>query len=382
MWIPFSSGCSVISSLFSLFQLLLLPGESDGLLLVWAKEILVALLILTAFWLFAQLVTLLLNKYGRKLTTFTSTDLDDRVLQRIIPHISRLLTILGLYLAFRSLPLHERMFQVLSGVLFVALVIIFFNLLYHALDELLQWYMNSRHLDSGEMISRSMVPIAEKLAMLFLMGTALIIILKHFNYDIFSVVTALGIGSLAIGLAAKDTLAHMISGFTLMLDQPFRIGDRIQLVGGQTGNVDDIGLRSTKIRTLDNQLLIIPNSDLCNTMLINQAFPDARVKGRINIGVAYGSDMELVKQVLLTIALEVEDVLRDPPPEAFFAAFGDSSLNMALFFWVESYELLFATTDKINTLILRRFQEGGIEIPFPTRTVIMEKGLDAICPTE
>jgi small-conductance mechanosensitive channel len=221
-----------------------------------------------------------------------------------------------------------------------------------------------------------MIPIAEKLAMLFLMGTALIIILKHFNYDIYSVVTALGIGSLAIGLAAKDTLAHMISGFTLMLDQPFRIGDRIQLSSGQIGDVADIGLRSTRIRTLDNQLLVIPNSDLCNTMLINQAFPDARVKGRINIGVAYGSDVERVKQVLLATALEVDDVLRDPPPEVYFASFGDSALNMSLFFWVEDYLKLFATTDKINMLILSRFTENGIEIPFPIRTVIMEKGLD------
>ena len=112
----------------------------------------------------------------------------------------------------------------------------------------------------------------------------------------------------------------MISGFTLMLDQPFRIGDRIQLAGGQIGDVVDIGLRSTKIRTLDNQLLIIPNSDLCNTMLINQAFPDARVKGRINIGVAYGSDVERVKEILVATALEVAEVLRDPLPESFFVS--------------------------------------------------------------
>jgi small-conductance mechanosensitive channel len=242
------------------------------------------------------------------------------------------------------------------------------------MDELLQWYLNGRQQGSKELISRNMIPFAEKLAMLFLMGTALIIILKHFNYDIFSVVTALGIGSLAIGLAAKDTLAHMISGFTLMLDQPFRIGDRIQLVGGQTGDVADIGLRSTKIKTMDNQLLIIPNSDLCNTMLINQAFPDARGKGRINVGVAYGSDVELVKEILMATALEVPSVLRDPAPESYFVSFGDSALSMSLFFWVEQYGNLFATTDKINSLIIKRFRDNNIEIPFPTRTVIMEKG--------
>jgi small-conductance mechanosensitive channel len=216
-----------------------------------------------------------------------------------------------------------------------------------------------------------MAPMIEKVTMLFIIGGALMVVLKHFNYDILSLVTALGIGSLAIGMAAKDTLAHVISGFTLMLDRPFRIGDRIQLIGGQVGDVQDIGLRSTKIKTLDNQLLIIPNSDLCNTMLTNQAFPDQRIKGRVNVGVSYGSDAEQVKALLVTIALEIEGVLQEPVPEAFFVSFGESALNMSLFFWVDEYANLFATTDKINSRILGRFREQGIEIPFPIRTIRM-----------
>jgi small-conductance mechanosensitive channel len=166
----------------------------------------------------------------------------------------------------------------------------------------------------------------------------------------------------------------MISGFTIMIDRPFRIGDRIQLVGGQVGDVADIGLRSTKIKTLDNQLLIIPNSDLCNTMLTNQAFPNARIKGRINVGVAYGSDVDQVKQLLVATALEVNLVLPEPLPEAYFVSFGDSALTMSLFFWVEEYTALFATTDQVNSLIIKRFREHAIEIPFPIRTVILDKG--------
>ena len=138
----------------------------------------------------------------------------------------------------------------------------------------------------------------------------------------------------------------------------------------------DIGLRSTKIKTLDNQQLIIPNSDLCNTILTNQAFPDVRAKGRINIGVGYGSDVERVKEILVATALEIEAVLTEPAPEAYFVSFGDSALNMSLFFWVQEYSQLFGATDRINTLIIRRFRENAIEIPFPTRTVLMEKGSD------
>jgi MscS family membrane protein len=375
MLIQFSNECSVIRFI-GFIQSLIQTQEGDGFLLFWAKEVLGALLILALFWLLSNLVVMLLGKWGKRLTALTATDLDDRVLQRVIPYVSRLFIVLGTYLAVRSLPLHEKLVLIVSGVIYIILVVIVCNLIYHALDELLKWYVAAKQESAGAAVSRQMMPVAEKIGSLFLMGAALIVVLKHFNYDIFSLVTALGIGSLAIGMAAKDTLAHMISGFTIMLDRPFRIGDRIQLVGGQIGDVADIGLRSTKIRTPDNQLLIIPNSDLCNTMLTNQAFPDSRVKGRVNIGVAYGSDVDQVKLLLVATAGEVAEVLADPPPEAYFVSFGDSALSMALFFWVEEYGTLFAITDKINSLIIKRFKEHSIEIPFPTRTVKMLKGTD------
>lgn len=360
--------------ILSFVQALFRPQDTDGPILSWAKDILGALLILAFFWLLAQLVVLALNKWGKRFTALTSTDLDDRVLQRVTPHVSRILVTLGIYLAVSYLPLPAKLDAILSGLLFVAMVSMVFNLVYSAFDELLQWYMAGREGGGDALISRHMVPIAKKVAMLFLAALALIIILKHFHYDIVSLVTALGIGSLAFGMAAKDTLAHMISGFTLMLDQPFRIGDRIQLASGQVGNVADIGLRSTRIRTPDNKLMIIPNSDLCNTTLINQDLPDVSAKGGINLGVAYGSDVDRVKEIMVAAALEVEDVLHDPAPVAFFVSFDDLALRMSLFFWVEGPAVLAAATDKINTLIIRRFNENGIEIPFPIRTVIMEKG--------
>ena len=243
---------------------------------------------------------------------------------------------------------------------------------YRIADELLTWYalrVEERH----GVFNRQLIPLVEKLVSIFLVGTALIITLKHFNYDVLSLVTALGIGSLAIGMAAKDTLANMISGFTLMLDRPFRIGDRIQLTTGLWGDVMDIGLRSTKIKTPDHTYLIIPNSDLCNSTVVNLAFPDTRGKGRINVGVGYGSDVEKVKRILAETALEVPDVLKEPGPEAFFTAFGDFSLNMSLFFWVNDYSQVFAVTDKVNSRLIIRLQENGIVIPYPIRTVQLEK---------
>ncbi|RNC67854.1 MAG: mechanosensitive ion channel family protein [Desulfuromonadales bacterium] len=346
---------------------------TDGALLFWLKELLAAVLIFSVFWVLSLVVSHLLTKWLPRLTTFTRTDLDDRIIDRVTPPASLLVVLAGLYFAVRSLPLPDKAHVALSGAVFVLNVAVITTIAWRVIDVVLCWYggkLADRH---GAGVDRQIIPPLEKLITIFLVGIALMVTLRHFNYDILSVITALGIGSLAIGLAAKDTLANMISGFTLMVDRPFRIGDRIQLVSGQWGDVTDIGLRTTKIKTVDNTLLIIPNSELCNTTIINLAFPDARTKGRVNIGVCYASDIELVKQVLIDAARTVPEVMSDPAPEALFVSFADSALNMSLFFWVDDYTRLFPVTDRINELIISRFREHGITIPFPTRKVLLEK---------
>jgi small-conductance mechanosensitive channel len=314
-----------------------------------------------------------MSSVAPRLTAYTKIDLVDRVLKRIIPPSCLLVIFAGLYLAVHSLPLSEKAQLVSSGIVFVINVVILANIAFRMTDESLNWYGARVAEKTGARLDRQILPLVEKVFVIFLIGAALIAILKHFGYDILSLLTAFGIGSLAIGLAAKDTLANMISGFTLMIDRPFRIGDRIQLASGQWGDVVDIGLRSTRMQTGDNTLLIIPNSDLCNSTVVNMAFPDVKGKGRINLGVAYDSDVKLVKSQLVQIAGEVPEVLSDPPPEAFFVSFGDSALNVSLFFWVEDYTKVFAASDMLNNLIITRFRETGIVIPYPIRTVLLEK---------
>lgn len=351
---------------------LLIPGTADGTAVVWAKRLLTATIVFALFWLFAQLVRHLLERFGTKLSAFTKTDLDDRLLKRITPSITLLLSTLGCYIALSTLPLQERFFKVLSGVLFVALVVICAVIIYRVVDELLSRYLD-RLQHQEEVISRSMMPLVRKLATIVLCGASLIIILKKFNYDILSLLTALGIGSLAIGLAAKDTLAQMISGFILLIDRPFRIGDRIRLAGGQVGDVVDIGMRSTKIQGLDTTVMIIPNSDLCNATVVNMVRPTAVIQGRITLGIGYDSDVERAKELLLEIARNNAGVLEEPAPVAQFTSFGDSALNLLLLFWVADPTRLGAVTDQLNCAILRKFRDSGVAIPYPTRTVHLQQ---------
>ena len=354
-----------MDSLWSFFT----PDEGDLFYIFWSKELLISFLIITAFYLLSRLAGILLTRVGARLGVLTRGELDGRILGRVTPPALLLINCAGLYIAMRRLPLPERLHDVVSGLLFIVNVVILSTIAYRVMDEMLNRYGNKV---AGEEMSRQLMPLVQKLCSIFLFGTALIITMKHFSYDILSLVTALGVGSLAIGLAAKDTMANMVSGFTLMIDRPFRIGDRIQL-GAQVGDVVDIGLRSTKIKGGDNTYLIIPNSELCNSTLINQAFPDSRGKGRVNIGIAYGSDVAKAKALLVSTAAATPGVLSEPAPEAYFTSFGDSALSLALFFWTDHYTDLFAVTDRINCAICTSFQDNGINIPYPTRTVLLEK---------
>ena len=346
--------------------------ESEKIL-TWSKECILAILIVGLFWVLSRFLRYLFTKWVPRIARFTGTDLDERVLQRITPPVELLTITAGLYLALRSFPMYDRVQFVLSGAVFIVNILIFANIAYRVADEFLAWYARRIEERTATRIGLQILPLLRKVFTIFLVCAALIVVLKHFGYDALSLLTALGIGSLAIGLAAKDTLANMIAGFTLMIDRPFRIGDRIQLASGKTGDVVDIGLRSTRIKTVDNTLLIIPNSELCNSTVLNMAFPDMKTQGRVPLGVAYGSDVEKVKVILQETATEHPDILKDPPPEAFFLSFGDSALNMVLVFWVNDYTKIITVTDQINMRLMTAFTKNDITIPYPTRKVLLER---------
>ncbi len=346
--------------------------ESDRIFSL-GLDLLLAVLIVTAFWGVSRLVRYLMTCWGPRIVRLSKTDLDDRILARITPPVELLALFVGVYLAIRSLGLPEKILAFSSGVVFVINVLIFCDIAYRAVDELLAWHVRRAEEKSGAGMDAQVAPLVRKVSTVFLGCAALFVILKHFNYDILSLVTALGLGSLAIGLAAKDTLSNMISGFTLMIDRPFRIGDRIQLMSGKTGDVVDIGLRSTRIRTPENTLLIIPNAELCNSTVHNMAFPDSRSQGNITVAVAYGADVDLVKSLLLESTRGDSDILQEPAPVAFFVSFGENAMMMTLTFWVESYTRLSTATDRLNSRILACFEKNGIRIPYPTRRILLER---------
>lgn len=227
-------------------------------------------------------------------------------------------------------------------------------------------------------------PIKPSLGILNLLGKALIILigllitLDSLSISITPLLTTLGIGGLAVALAFRDTLANFFAGLYILADRPVRVGDYIKLEGGPEGYVDSIGWRSTRIRTLPNNIVVIPNSKVSESIITNYFLPERRMSLLLNISVSYNSNPRKVEEILVEeatrAASEVEGLLAEPGPFVrFIPGFGDSSLNFTLICQVREFVDQYFVQHELRHRIFERFKKEGIEIPFPQRTVHLRK---------
>lgn len=180
---------------------------------------------------------------------------------------------------------------------------------------------------------------------------------------------ALGIG---IGFGLQNIASNFASGLILLLERPIKVGDRIE-VGSLTGDVIRIGGRSTWVKTNNNLIIIVPNADFTTNRVTNWTANDRRVRFSFPVGVAYGSDLDLVRNLLLGLARQHEDVLQDPPPEVLLSSFGDSSINLDLRVWtIAQVQTPNRLKSDLYFEIVRQFAAHGIEIPFPQRDVYIK----------
>jgi MscS family membrane protein len=221
-----------------------------------------------------------------------------------------------------------------------------------------------------------LLPMLEIAAKYVIWFVAFLLLLKNFNIDITPLLAAAGIAGLAIALAAQDILGNFLGGAIITLDKPFKIGDRIKF-DNFFGDIVSVGPRSTRLKTLDNQIVTIPNSKITQNIVINYAQPDFKMKVRIPFSVAYGTDISRVKKILLEIAHEAAEktpwVVSDPSPSVYFLEFGESSLNGQLILWTNNYDNVWDVQDYVNSQIDEYFRKEGIEIPFRQVDIRMRK---------
>ena len=202
--------------------------------------------------------------------------------------------------------------------------------------------------------------------LIWIFGILVALQVMGFNLTTITVVAgALGVG---IGFGLQNVVGNFVAGIVLLFEQPIRIHDRVT-VENVEGNVVDINFRSTTIITNDNISIIVPNSQFINNSVINWSHGDPKVRIRVPVGVAYGSDVELVTRTLLDVGEGTEGVLEKPKPEVRFKEFGDSSLNFELLVWTDNAPLHLQLRSRLNYGIDAAFRSNGIQIPFPQRDV-------------
>ncbi len=342
--------------------------EADSL-----EKIIVVILIIAGTLLALMLAKRFLMTTAKKITRRTKNNLDDAILNALnLPiYLGIILLGIGLILAQFNGTILDSMG--INVAFFMVYWFLGYLVVYRLVVNLSQWYQTDIAHHTETTLDEQIIPFARRIVLIVVTIVAIIILLGHFNVNsstISAFITTLGIGSLAIALAAQATLGDIFSGFMIMLDRPFRIGDRIELRELQTwGDVKDIGLRSTRILTRDNRFVVIPNSVIAANPIVNHSLPSNMYRVQAEVGVAYGLDIDEVRKVLVDAVLAQDWVMKDKPVEALFLEFQDSGLLFRVRCWIETYEETRRTIDKLNTVIYKALSEAGMEIPFPQRVV-------------
>jgi len=220
--------------------------------------------------------------------------------------------------------------------------------------------------------------LTQTLAQLGVVILGFLIILNQLHVSIAPILTALGVGGLAVALALQDTLSNLFAGFYVAVAGQVRLGDYIKLDSGEEGYVTDISWRTTTIRTLGSNLIIVPNSKLAKAVVTNYHLPEKRISSAVQVNVSYDSDPDHVERVLLELvtaaAREIPGMLAEPAPSvAFDPGFGESSLGFSLNYSVSEFANQFGVRNELRRRVLRRFREERIATPLTTRRVLLRE---------
>lgn len=332
-----------------------------------------ALVIIVLTIIGAKMATYFFEKYLEELAARTKMEVVNLIIKTIKVPFYILILLYGIHLALAHV-----------GFPFLGQIGVFFKIIgvilgtwiaYRLIPAVIEEYGRSMAKRTRTNIDEVIVPVVGKIVKLFLIITGILILLNILKINITPMLAGIGVAGIVIALALQDTLSNMFSGFYLMIDHPFKLGDRIMLDTGELCEVRDIGMRTARLyNVIDHTMINIPNEMLSKMKLTNLTEPDNRLKLRIPIGVSYGSDMAKVRRVLLEIAKEAPYVLKDPESKVIFEGFADFSLNLLLVVWIDDVRKKIDITDHINSRIKERFEIENIEIPFPIRTLYMKRG--------
>ena len=226
----------------------------------------------------------------------------------------------------------------------------------------------------GRLVEVRTLPLFQNLAIFGIVAAAIYFVFVTWGINVTGWLASAGIVGIAVGFAAKDTLANFFAGVFILTDAPYKVGDWVVLGTGERGQVTHVGIRSTRLLTRDDVEITIPNAVIGNAKIVNESSGRwTKKRLRVAVGVAYGSDIDQVRKVLEEVGLADPDVCDDPEPRVRFRAFGDSGLDLELLAWIEDPMDSGRVSDALHTAIYKRFAAEGIEIPYPKRDVYVKE---------
>jgi len=333
-----------------------------------------SLLIFIFFLFFAAVIILFYKRYIKKIALKTKTKVDDIILEKSEKPIFYILLLIGIKLAIKPLSITNPTIQ--NG--FDTLVIIVIAYIISSFVNTVIDIWGRKIADATKStLDDEILPLFHSFSKVFIWVIALIIIFDTWGVEIGPLLASLGIAGIAIAFALQTSLGNLFGSVSLILDKTFKVGDVIQLESGEIGQIVGVGLRSTKLKTFDNELLIIPNGQLSNSKIKNLAKPNNILRIVLPIGVAYGSDIDKVKETLLNTLKNIDGIVHSGDekfkPLVRFIKMNDFSLDFELIFYIEDYKERFNIGDKILSKAYKELNKQKIEIPFPTRTVYLKK---------
>ena len=334
------------------------------------------LFIVFIFYTISKIIQLIVLSNLKKVAEKTKTEIDDQILSAIKKPLIRFLAIVGLKIAINVLPFSEKVLSTFHHAINTLLMLIVIIFTIKLVDVLLGAWGKKWAEKTESSLDDELLPLMHKASHIVLIIIGSFFILGEWSIDITGLLAGVGVAGLAIGFAIKDSLANIFGGISIILDKTFKVSDVIKLDDGSMGTIVDIGLRSTRIRTWDNELLIIPNGNLANSKIQNYKQPDQSVRGVISFGVEYGSDIDKVKKIVIDTIKKHEKVIKNDETKSsqvLFLNMGDSALEFSARFWVASFGDKFSTKVDLTEQIYKALTKSKIGIPFPTRTIYLKK---------
>ncbi len=317
----------------------------------------------TLYWVIQKT----LKVYTRK----TSNDLDFIFVDMLEEPLALALSIFGFWFALDVLTISPSAEKFIDSAFYF---IIIFNVawfLTRLFDAVVEKYIVQKVKDTETDLDDILLPIVRKIIKIAIWALTIIIGIDNAGYSVSTMITGLGIGGLVFALAAQDTVSNLFGGFVIFSDKPFGLNDRI-ILNGYEGHVVEIGLRSTKIRTLNGRIVTIPNSSVTDNPVLNVSQEPGR-KIQFHLGLTYDTTPEKIAEAkkILNEIFEANEATQDAV--IAFDSFGDFSLNILCIYWIKHEAPILPTQDSVNMEILQRFNEAQLDFAFPTQTLIVQK---------